>query len=65
MIKFFCFIGFHKYEDEVTQITKNIMYDGSPGMRVIKKCMECEYIDYQKLNLCIPDRDLYNHSLWS
>ena len=63
-----CLLGFHKNKDIKTQITKGICYGyggGSPGMRVAKKCALCDHISYQKLNLCVPYKDLINDKLWS
>jgi len=61
---FFCW---HKYEDIQTQITKNISFgygSGMPGYRVIQKCKKCGYINYQKLNLMMPDEYLYQERIW-
>ena len=63
---FRCKIGWHKYEDGEIQTVVGIRYGGSevPGMRLRRKCKNCGHIDYVKLTLDMPTRDVYNDSLY-
>ena len=62
-----CKIGLHKFKDEKVQITKGICYglgEGTPGMRVVRRCSRCGKASYEKLNMAVPYKDLMNHKLW-
>jgi hypothetical protein len=61
-----CKLGIHKYEDLEMSLTKNIGYGwaGTPGVRLKQRCIHCLKERYMKLNMCMPDKDLYNENLW-
>lgn len=69
MKNFKCIVGLHKYKDIKTQITKGIAYGFAgaelPGYRIIQICELCGKKNYMKLNLMMPDKDLYNEHIWS
>jgi len=61
-------LGFHKYRDIKTQITKNILFGFGgvelPGYRLIQKCNRCGKINYMSLNLSMPNKYLYRENIW-
>ena len=66
--RFLCKIGWHKLEDIKTQRTKHVWfgYTGCalPGLRVTKRCKYCGDIEYMSLNLCMPNKYLYQEEIW-
>lgn len=61
-----CKLGFHKYEDVKTQMTKSICFGCAnlPGWRVVQKCKHCPKISYMKLNISMPNKYLYQEEIW-
>jgi len=68
MKKIKCLFGFHKYKDIKTQITKNVTFGFNgcemPGYRLIRECEDYSKINYVRLNLCMPEKYLYNEKIW-
>ncbi|KKM81462.1 hypothetical protein LCGC14_1329600 [marine sediment metagenome] len=66
--RFLCRIGWHKLVDIKTQYTKYMRfgYTGCemPGMRVTECCKYCDDIKYMSLNLCMPNKYLYQEEIW-
>jgi hypothetical protein len=61
---FYCW---HKYEDIKIQRTKSLNFgfgSGLPGYRLIQKCKKCGKINYQKLNMAMPNKYLYDEKIW-
>ncbi len=66
--KLLCGVGLHKSVDIETQRTKHICFGFAgaelPGYRLVRKCKFCGFVDYMKLNLAMPTKYLYEHSIW-
>lgn len=58
----------HKFKDIETQITKGICFGFAgaelPGMRIKRKCVKCGKIEYLNLNMMMPNKYLYEDSIW-
>ena len=67
--KFLCKIGLHKYVDVKIQRTKHIYFGYAgcelPGLRVVRRCKYCDDVGYMRLNLCMPNKYLYQEEIWS
>lgn len=63
-----CKLGIHKYKDIKTQISKGLYFGFSgceaPGYRVTQRCERCGKINYMSLNLMMPNKYLYQESIW-
>lgn len=66
--RFLCKIGWHKYINEKIERTKHICFGYAgcelPGLRVVRKCKYCDAIEYISLNLCMPNKYLYQEEIW-
>ena len=58
-----CNLGFHRFKIIEIQMSK-FLYGDARGMRAMRKCTRCGFIDYIRLNILMPKKDLYDDSLY-
>lgn len=59
-----CKIGCHNWEFVDVETSEKVWFADSPAARLKEKCVNCGKIRYTRVNLSMPEKEVYNNRIW-